>query len=81
MRSFQDDYNTQVTQKYGLLKLGPRVQRISHAEWRAQKAEAGADAAGRFRRSRRKSVGTTGERRGGLCAATGESRRRIRRCF
>ena len=53
MRSFQDDYNTQVTQKYGLLKLGPRVQRISHAEWR-ERWRRRSGTRRRFRQSRRR---------------------------
>jgi hypothetical protein len=39
MREFQTDYSA-VTAPHGLTRRGPRVQRLSHAEWMAQKSEA-----------------------------------------
>ncbi len=40
MRKFQDEYYRDVSSKIGLTRLGPRVQRLSRKEWKAQQTQA-----------------------------------------
>ncbi len=40
MRKFQDSYYDEVGSKLGLTRLGPRVQRLTRKEWKAQQAQA-----------------------------------------
>lgn len=40
MRSFQDEYYTSVSAVLGMLRIGPKLQRLSRKEWKAQKAQA-----------------------------------------
>lgn len=45
MRGWQDRFHSEVSAEHGLLRLGPARQRLSRAEWQAQKAQAKALAA------------------------------------
>lgn len=45
MRSYQDDFFESVGIKHGMARLGPKVQRLSRDEWKAQQAEAQRQAA------------------------------------
>lgn len=36
MKAFQDDFHSSVASRFGLARLGPKRQRLSRAEWRAQ---------------------------------------------
>jgi hypothetical protein len=40
MAGFQDSFHEQVAMKHGLLRLGPRRQRLSRPEWNARKQQA-----------------------------------------
>lgn len=40
MREFQDSYYEEVGSKLGLTRLGPRVQRLTRKEWKAQQKQA-----------------------------------------
>lgn len=40
MRKFQDEYYAEVSSNIGLTRLGPRVQRLSRKQWKAQQAQA-----------------------------------------
>jgi hypothetical protein len=40
MREFQDSYYEDVGSKLGLTRLGPRVQRLTRKEWKAQQKQA-----------------------------------------
>jgi hypothetical protein len=40
MRAFQDSYYDNVGSKLGLTRLGPRVQRVSRKQWKAQQKQA-----------------------------------------
>lgn len=40
MRKFQDSYYDEVGSKLGLTRLGPRVQRLTRKEWKAQQKQA-----------------------------------------
>ncbi|WCE30063.1 plasmid recombination protein [Vibrio sp. SCSIO 43137] len=40
MRQFQDDFYTQVGSKIGMTRLGPKIQRLTRKEWKAQQAQA-----------------------------------------
>ncbi|WP_162267732.1 plasmid recombination protein [Photobacterium sanguinicancri] len=40
MREFQDSYYDEVGSKLGLTRLGPRVQRLTRKEWKAQQKQA-----------------------------------------
>ena len=37
-KAFQDDYHAQVAIHCGMARLGPKKQRLTRAEWKAQKA-------------------------------------------
>ncbi|EGR0306722.1 hypothetical protein FMH14_21005 [Vibrio alginolyticus] len=49
MRKFQDDFYTQVGSKVGMTRLGPKVQRLTRKEWKAQQAQAQALSAERLK--------------------------------
>lgn len=38
MRKWQDSYWKDVSEKFGLARIGPKVQRVSRSEWQAQQA-------------------------------------------
>ncbi|ENM0968473.1 hypothetical protein AB6R08_003697 [Vibrio parahaemolyticus] len=40
MRAFQDEYYTCVSAALGMVRIGPKVQRLSRKSWKAQKAQA-----------------------------------------
>ncbi|HHC7275305.1 TPA: plasmid recombination protein [Vibrio campbellii] len=40
MRAFQDEYYSSVSAALGMLRIGPKLQRLSRKEWKAQKAQA-----------------------------------------
>ena len=37
-KAFQDDYHAQVAIHCGMARLGPKKQRLTRAEWKAQKS-------------------------------------------
>ena len=39
-KAFQDDYHAQVAIHCGMARLGPKKQRLTRAEWKAQKKHA-----------------------------------------
>ena len=39
-KAFQDDYHAQVAIHCGMARLGPKKQRLTRAEWKAQKEHA-----------------------------------------
>ena len=39
-KAFQDDYHAQVAIHCGMARLGPKKQRLTRAEWKAQKTHA-----------------------------------------
>ena len=38
IKAFQDDYHAQVAIHCGMARLGPKKQRLTRAEWKAQKS-------------------------------------------
>jgi hypothetical protein len=40
MKAFQDAYHEQVAVRFGLTRIGPRLQRLTHDEWKERKRQA-----------------------------------------